>query len=97
MPLNPKLRISLDQAERIRNLHPDIRKTVRKALDQILSNPNVGKALRDDLTGLRSYRIGPYRVIYRIDAEAIAIVNIGPRSSIYDETLRLIHESEASK
>ena len=40
-----------------------------------------------ELSGLRSYRIGRYRVIYRIsDAERpIEILLVGPRRDIYEE------------
>jgi mRNA-degrading endonuclease RelE of RelBE toxin-antitoxin system len=47
--------------------------------------------LRDDLAGLRSLRIGRFRIIYRIAQRGIIeMVAIGPRRSIYEATLRLL-------
>jgi mRNA interferase RelE/StbE len=47
--------------------------------------------LKDELAGLRSFRVSRFRIIYRISArDIIDIVAIGPRRSIYQETYRLI-------
>jgi len=47
--------------------------------------------LRDDLEGLKSYRIGRFRIIYRVSSKKnIEIVAVGPRKSIYEETLRIL-------
>ena len=45
-----------------------------------------GKPLRnlpDDLKGLRSYRIGDYRVIFRLTEEEIKVYIIAHRSDVY--------------
>jgi len=63
----------------------------------ILSDPHVGKALMDELAGLRSFRVSSFRMIYRIkDPEQIELVAIGPRGRIYEETFRMI-QKEARK
>ncbi|NIR13791.1 MAG: type II toxin-antitoxin system RelE/ParE family toxin, partial [Desulfobacterales bacterium] len=49
----------------IRSLHPEIKRRVKAALKAILSNPNRGKSLRNELEGLRSFRVGRFRIIYR--------------------------------
>jgi len=64
----------------------------------ILDDPEVGKALKDELTGLRSFRVGRFRIVYRIAApREIQIVAIGPRERIYEETYRLISKETRSK
>lgn len=70
----------------IRHLHPDLKRKVRAALADILDNPGCGKALKGELTGLWSLRLGRYRIIYRPDARGADIVAIGPRRTIYEET-----------
>jgi mRNA interferase RelE/StbE len=55
-----------------------------------MEDPYSGKPLKDELEGLRSFRVSRFRIIYRIKAKEIQIVAIGPRSSIYEETYRLI-------
>ncbi|MDQ3566062.1 MAG: type II toxin-antitoxin system RelE/ParE family toxin [Pseudomonadota bacterium] len=72
-------------------LHPQIKKKVRSALERMLSNPLCGKALKDELDGLRSFRVGRFRIVYRIAAgRVVELVAIGSRERIYEETYRLI-------
>ena len=78
-------------AELIRGLHPQIKRKLRNALKAILEDPACGKALKEELAGLRSLRVGKFRVIYRLrPARGIDLVAFGPRESIYEETHRLI-------
>ncbi len=52
----------------------------------LLDTPQrVGKALRDELAGLRSARRGDYRVVYAISEERkrIEILHIERRSDVY--------------
>lgn len=77
----------------IRNLHPQIKADIRNALRLLTQNPNGGKALKEELDGLRSYRIKKYRIIYRIPAafpQTLEIIAIGPRKNIYEETFNII-------
>jgi len=56
-----------------------------------LSNPYSGKALKDELAGLRTFRVSRFRIIYRIvHNKEIEIVTIGPRERIYEETFRIM-------
>ena len=75
----------------IRKSHPDIKKKIRASLEYIQKEPESGKRLKDELKGLKSYRIGRFRLIYRISTDnLIEIVAIGPRKTIYEETIRMI-------
>ena len=86
-----KLRVPAHVADMIRGMHPDLKRKVRSALKLILENPSSGKPLKEELTGLSSYRIGRIRIIYRPTARRIIeIVAIGPRKSIYRETYRVV-------
>ena len=85
-----KLRVPEEVRALIRHLHPGLKKKVRAALQVILGNPDQGKPLRDELLGLRSVRVGRFRVIYRVTPTTIDLVAIGPRRAIYEETLRLL-------
>ena len=69
--------------ELIRHLPPQTKKKIRNALDEILENPNCGKALRDELSGLMSYKLDTIRIIYQIDQTFVALIAIGPRKTIY--------------
>ena len=86
-----RLRMPKETADFIRSLHPEIKRRVKAALKAILSDPDRGKSLRNELEGLRSFRVGRFRIIYRKPSEGIIdIVAIGPRKYIYEETYRLV-------
>lgn len=85
-----KLRAPEEVRALIRYMHPKLKKKVRAALEILLINPDHGKALRDELLGLRSVRVGRLRIVYRPTPVAIELVAVGPRRTIYEETLRLL-------
>ena len=85
-----KLRIPQDAAALIQGLHPHLKRKIKSALRMILTAPNSGKALQDELAGLRSLRVGKLRIIYRLSGKEVQIVALGPRKRVYEETYRLI-------
>lgn len=86
-----RLRVPQNVRHLIRGAHPHIKRKLRAALEHIQSEPEAGKALRDELLGLRSYRLGRLRVICRVAKPGvIEIIAIGPRRTIYAETFRLV-------
>jgi mRNA interferase RelE/StbE len=89
-----KLRVTDETAALVRSLHPNLKRKIKAALQTILGDPQAGKALKDELEGLRSFRVGRFSVVYRIRGEEgiIEIAAIGPRKRIYEETLRLVRE-----
>ena len=89
-----RLRVPHEVAALVRGLHPMLKRKVRAALEALIRDPYGGKALRNELQGLRSYRVGRFRIIYRL-REDIEVVAFGPRDSIYVETYRQLHEPRA--
>ncbi len=86
-----QLRIPDEVARLIRGLHPTIKKKVRAALQAIIETPSCGKPLKEELAGLRSYRMGRFRIVYRLaEDRSIEIVAVGPRHCIYEETYRKV-------
>ena len=86
-----RLRIPDDVAALIRGLHPSLEKKVRAGLEAILDAPESGKALKDELAGLRSYRLGKLRLVYRLaKGRVIELVAVGPRRHIYEDTYRRV-------
>ena len=86
-----KLRVPDEVVALIRGCHPQLKRKFRAGLKHILGEPGVGKSLKDDLEGLRSYRISRFRIIYRLSSKQIIdIVAIGPRKAIYEATYRII-------
>ena len=90
-----KLKVPDSVVGLVRNMHPHLKKKIKASLQTILSDPYSGKALKDELFGLRSCRVSRFRIIYRIcDEKLIEIIAIGPRENIYEETLRLLKKRE---
>jgi mRNA interferase RelE/StbE len=88
-----KLVVPKEVKELIRTMHPSLKKKVKASLKIILIEPLSGKALLDELSGLRSFRVSSLRIIYRIkEPEQIELVAIGPRERIYEETFRMIQK-----
>lgn len=77
-------------AQLLRNMHPHLKRKVRASLRLILDAPHAGKELKDELVGLRSFRVTRFRIIYRVRKNIVEIVAIGPRERIYQETFRLL-------
>lgn len=86
------LRVPDDIATFLKNLHPIIKSQIRSGMEEVLNNPYSGKALKDELKGLRSYKVKRYRIIYRVRLEnrQVEIITIGPRRIIYEETFRIL-------
>jgi mRNA interferase RelE/StbE len=90
-----KLLVPGEIRELIRKMHPSLKKKIKSSLKMVLSDPYSGKALVDELAGLRSFKVSSFRIIYRIkDPEQIELVAIGPRERIYEETFRIIQKEE---
>jgi mRNA interferase RelE/StbE len=77
-------------------LHPDLKRKIRSALDDIVDDPTVGKPLRDELEGLRSCRVARCRILYRVAGAVIEIVAVGPRRTIYEETWRRVRRGPST-
>ena len=92
-----KLRVPDEIVSLIRGMHPKLKNRVRAAFSEILNDPFCGKALKEELAGLRSFRIKRFRIIYKISSKReISIVSLGPRKYIYEETFRIIKKNQKS-
>ena len=91
-----RLKVPDDVAALIRGLHPDLKRRVRSALRDIIDNPAIGKPLRGELAGLRSCRVGRFRIVYRPTGAIIEILTLGPRRTIYEETWRVVRKNRTS-
>ena len=66
-----------------------VAEAVLDALGELERDPMVGHPLRGRLTGLRSYRVGVYRIIYQLRDEAtVRVVAIRHRGDAYTSDLR---------
>jgi mRNA interferase RelE/StbE len=91
-----RLKMSDETAELVRTLHPDLKRKIKAAFQAVLNDPRSGKALKDELEGLQSFKVGRFRVIYKTATVKgiVEVVAVGPRKSIYEETLRLLQKEK---
>jgi len=90
MSIRLPIRTTAEISAYIRSLNPALKKRIHDALDQIRAQPGEGKPLQRELEGYRSFRIGKFRIIYRVTAKDIEVIALGPRGTIYEETMRLM-------
>jgi mRNA interferase RelE/StbE len=82
--LNYSWEVSADLKRQIRHLPPDLKCQVRAALDYLEQKAEAGKLLSDELAGYRSYRMGRYRLIYKIADDRLVLEAFGSRRDIYE-------------
>jgi mRNA interferase RelE/StbE len=80
------LRYATSAARAIRKLDPQIRRRVLAAVRKLAQEPERGKPLQLTLKGLRSWRTGDYRIVYRVVElrVEILVVAIGHRRDVYE-------------
>jgi mRNA interferase RelE/StbE len=89
-----RLRTPDEVAGLIRGLHPDLKRKIRSALDDLLDDSTIGKPLREELAGLRSCRVARVRIIYRVAGTVIEVVAVGPRQTVYEETWKKVRRNQ---
>lgn len=62
------------------------RKGITEAIDSLSDDPYSGKPLTRELTGRYTYKVGVYRIIYKIKEKdnTVYIINAGHRATIYE-------------
>lgn len=80
-----KIRFTNRAARALRKLDPELRRRVRAAIDALREEPERGKPLQLTLKGLRSWRTGDFRIVYRIDRGwiEILVIALGHRRDVY--------------
>ncbi len=65
-----------------------IKKDIRKAIEEKLTTAPefFGKPLQFSLKGLRSMRVGDYRVIFQLSKDTVRVILIAHRSLVYKDT-----------
>ena len=59
---------------------------VDRALDRLAENPGIGKPLAGPLLHHRSHRVGPLRIVYRIESDGgltVLVLDVAQRGRAY--------------
>lgn len=70
----------------IKKISENHQKAIVFALRELKEDPFVGKPLQEELKGEYSYRIGIYRIIYKIDEKdkVVTVLTAGHRGKVYE-------------
>ena len=73
-----------EAAKRIRKLDRSVKDRVERAIDRLAAHPELGKPLTGLLSDRWSYRVGDWRILYKIrKSELIVLVlTVGHRSNV---------------
>lgn len=71
------------EIKKIKKLYQD---SIIEALKELQDDPLIGKPLTRELINHFAYKIGPYRLIYKIDSigKTVKIISAGHRSVVYN-------------
>lgn len=77
--------ISPQAKKELKSIVKIYRKGISEAVEALKDDPKLGKPLTRELTGRFSYRIGVYRIIYKINEKekAVYIISAGHRARVY--------------
>lgn len=78
--------ISPKAKKELRNITKLYKKAVAETIDELKNDPLIGKPLTRGLTKKYSYKIGVYRLIYKIHKKdkKVSILSVGHRATIYN-------------
>lgn len=101
MPAKSSFRFDIPPhvADVIRHLPPDIKRSVRAALQALAANPDLGEPLIRELAGYRKYRVRRFRIVYSLERRqrVIRIVAVGHRRGVYDQATSLVRRERPRK
>ena len=81
-----KIRTDPEIEKKLKKLKISYKMAVGLIFEELKENPYLGKPLERDFIGKYSYRIGIYRIIYKIEEkdEAVVILDLDHRSVVYN-------------
>jgi len=88
----PSVRFTTEAARLISLLHPETRRMIRLAIDELRKNPMLGDDLQEELSGFKSYKPKRYRIIYTFDDESntINVYFVGHRKDVYQQFAQML-------
>jgi mRNA interferase RelE/StbE len=82
-----RVRFTPEAARCISRLHPDQKKIVGDALDQLRREPYAGDDLQEELIEFKSFKPKRFRIIYSVDNDngVVQVFYVGHRRDVYDQ------------
>lgn len=88
-----KIRFTPEAGALLSKLHPENRKLIKSALEELSQDPHSGDDLQEELSGFKSCKPKRYRILYKIDEEnrLIQVYYIGHRKDVYEQFRLLLN------
>ena len=88
------IRFTPESARILSKLHPENKKLIKAALDELSDKPYIGSVLQNELSGFRSYKVKRYRIVYNVCEEenVIQLYFVGHRTDVYEQFRRLLNQ-----
>ena len=85
-----KLAYTDEAKKRIGKLGSEAKHRVKAAAERLAADPRIGKRLTHELSEYWSYRVGDYRILYRVFEKQVlvVIVTVGHRKNVYKKASR---------
>jgi mRNA interferase RelE/StbE len=82
-----RVRFTPEAAQCISRLHPDHKRIIRDALDQLRLEPYAGDDLQEDLAEFKSLKPKRFRILYTVDDNhrVVRVFYVGHRRDVYDQ------------
>lgn len=82
-----RVRFTPEAAFCIFRLHPDNKKIIRDALNELRHEPYAGDDLQDEFAEFKSFKPKRFRIIYTVDEDhkVVHVFYIGHRRDVYDQ------------
>lgn len=80
-----KLKLANRAKKELKHLPKRYQEALASALDELKEDPTLGKPLAKELTGRFTFRVGMYRIIYKINQKdkTISVFSVGHRAVVY--------------
>ena len=81
-----RVRYTEEAAKRIGKLDKAVKERVRKAIERLSEHPELGKRLTGLLSDRWSYRVGDWRILYKIRKSelVVLVLTVGHRRGVYE-------------
>jgi len=83
MPNPRDVRLSRRAEKALLALDARLQERVKEAIRELAGSPLSGKKLKGEFEGLRSYRLGPLRIVYRFTKDLLEVVFVDYRKDAY--------------
>ncbi len=83
MPRRRGAKLSRRVEEALEILDARFKEQLKGAIRELSGNPLLGEKLKGECEGLRSYRLGPSRIVYRFTKELLVVVFLDHREDVY--------------